>query len=180
MPLVSMFKGDPNLGSVNQFVMLLQRFLVMNGKLERDATGVDPVDGTFGPVTDAAVGRFQATYNGVVDGATWAAIAGVTSPLAVVNPSVASSNLPQLFPGDTDSVVIVLQRLLFEYSGNQPGQVFIASGLMKRADVGASGGVFDSVTKAAVANFQENRQLPPPFDGKIGPLTWEKLLFPKG
>jgi peptidoglycan hydrolase-like protein with peptidoglycan-binding domain len=184
MPLIRMFKGDKNLGVDNQYVMLLQRFLALNGLLDRKKpTDPNPVNGDFGVATDEAVKKIQAIYgvpvSGVVDGETWAAIAGVSAPLAIVDPSVPSSKLPDLYPGDTDSVVTVLQRLLVEYSVGIPGSNYITPGVITKADVVASGGFFGPKTEAAVAEFQQDRKLPPPFNAKIGPLTWAKLLIPK-
>jgi peptidoglycan hydrolase-like protein with peptidoglycan-binding domain len=184
MPLVSLSKGNRDPGGVNGYVTLLQRFLVLNNVLHRNAAGADPVHGDFDAATEAAVMSFQKTsgisITGDVTGQTWAAIAGVSSPLAVVNPSVPSSSLPNLSPGAIDSVVTVLQRLLVEFSGPNPKLIFITPGIITRADVVDSGGVFGPKTTAAVAAFQANRGLPPPFNAEIGPLTWEKLLFPKG
>jgi murein L,D-transpeptidase YcbB/YkuD len=183
MPLVRMFKGDKNLGVGNQHVMLLQRFLALNGLLDRKVpTDPNPVHGTFDGVTEDAVKKFQAIssvpVSGVVDGVTWAAIAGVSSPLAVVAPSVPSSRLPDLYPGDVDSVVTVLQRLLVEYSSLPPGQEFVPPGMTTKEDVQAGGGNFGEKTQLAVEAFQANRGIK--VDGQVGPTTWEKLLFPKG
>jgi peptidoglycan hydrolase-like protein with peptidoglycan-binding domain len=183
MPLVSMFKGDPNLGAVNQYVMLLQRFLVMNGVLTRNAAGADPVNGKFDDATELAVKTFQGKrsvpVSGIVKGRTWAAIAGVSDDLAFVDPTnptdPSTKDFPLLRLDDQDSVVTVLQRLLFEYSGSQPGQEFIPAGSITKEDVD---GLFGNQTKQAVEAFQSNRAIQ--IDGEVGPETWEKLLFPKG
>ncbi len=188
MPLVSMFKNDPNLGSVNQFVMLLQRFLVMNNVLHRNAAGADPVNGKFDDATESAVKKFQKdiakiTDDGEVAGGTWAAIAGVSYALASVYPTnpndPSTKEFPLLRHGDQDSVVTVLQRLLVEYSGSLPGQEFIPAGIITKQDVQQSNGIFDDKTKQAVEAFQANRGLSL-VDGEVGSDTWEKLLFPKG
>lgn len=185
MPLVSMFKGDPNLGSVNQYVMLLQRFLVMNGVLKRNAAGADPVNGKFDDATELAVRSFQSTHgvpvSGIVKGQTWAAIAGVSYDLTFVDPTnpnePSTKEFPLLRHGDQDSVVTVLQRLLFEYS-IQPNQQFIPKGIINQQDIEDSKGSFGDKTERAVKEFQANRSIS--VTGEVGSETWEKLLFPKG
>jgi len=59
--LISMVRGDTNLGSVNGYVALLQRFLVMNGVLT-SSSGMDPVNGKFDDATESAVRSFQSIY----------------------------------------------------------------------------------------------------------------------
>jgi peptidoglycan hydrolase-like protein with peptidoglycan-binding domain len=180
VPLISMIKNAPDLDVVNGYVALLQRFLVMNGVLKPPAPGIDPVNGRFDSATVSAVKSFQDSskipVSGQVDGGTWAAIAGVSSPLTVVTSNSIPPFLPLQIIGDTDSVVTILQRLLVEFSGPQPGgQVFITPGIITKANVNGS---FGAATKEAVLDFQKNVGLPAP-DGEVGNNTWMKLLFPR-
>lgn len=166
-------------GDVNQYVTLLQRFLVLNGNLKRDAVGRNPVTGTFSEVTKSAAMDYQRAHDidvtGIVKGVTWAAIAGVPGPLPVVEAvDFDSAQMTDLFPGDEDALVFPLQRLLFEY-GDQPTLAFLPPGIITKADIT---GVMDSVTVRAVKEFQGNRGIT--VDGEVGPETWEKLCFPKG
>jgi peptidoglycan hydrolase-like protein with peptidoglycan-binding domain len=71
-----------------------------------------------------------------------------------------------------------MQRLLVEYSGSQPGQEFIPSGIITKADVENGRDTFGEKTRLAVEAFQANRGIK--VDGDVGHDTWEKLLFPKG
>jgi peptidoglycan hydrolase-like protein with peptidoglycan-binding domain len=182
MPLPTMVKGDANLGEVNQYVMLLQRFLSLNNLLKRDGSGRDPVNGRFDDATELAVRRFHEISKlpptGTVDGRTWAAIAGVSQPLKVTEPINLLLELPVLRSGDQNTLVTVLQRLLVEYSGSQPGQAFIPPGIIAKADVENGRDTFGEKTRLAVEAFQANRGIP--VDGEVGETTWEKLLFPKG
>jgi peptidoglycan hydrolase-like protein with peptidoglycan-binding domain len=190
MPLVRLSKGNRDPEGVNGFVTLLQRFLVLKDFLDHNTAGADPVNGNFDAETESAVKSLQAKsqvrVSGVVDGETWAAIADVSSPLAVVNPSVPSSALPELWsdppspPFLVDSAVTVLQRLLFEHIGKfiLLEDVVNRSELLTMLDVQSSGGSYGPKTEATVKAFQINRELLP--DGKVGNDTWEKLLFPDG
>lgn len=176
MPLVSMSKDDPNLGSMNQYVMLLQRFLVLNGDLERKVpTAPDPVNGKFDDATRLAVESFQGKrgvpVSGIVKGHTWAAIAGVASDnaaddLTFVDPDpskLSTKELPLLRFGDEDSVVTVLQRLLLDYSKTPlSGILFVTPSLLTQEDIinslgkfgGKTVGKFDRKTEQAVISFQ--------------------------
>jgi hypothetical protein len=178
MPLATVKKGDRN-----QYVMLLQRFLVLNSLLVRDASGADPVSGLFDDATKDALILFKESNgfsrppNPDAGGATWGAIAGVANDLETVGSVPDDEPLTELHPGDVDPLVTVMQRLLMEFA--EPVFGFLPRGIITKDDVVSSGGVFGEKTEKAVKAFQTNRGLAPA-DGIVGPATWETLIFPKG
>ncbi len=123
------------------------------------AAGFDPgpIDGIFGPRTQAAVIAFQQSKNLTVDGIvgvqTWTAL-GVTCP----TPPPPPTNLcPTLSLGSTGAAVINLQTRL-KSAGFDPGPI---------------DGIFGPKTRAAVIAFQTSKNLV--VDGIVGVQTWTAL-----
>lgn len=121
------------------------------------------VDGSFGPLTLAAVRSFQSAHKLTVDGtigpSTWAALlknpAGPAPKPPVPGPAVPRT----LTEGATGSAVRTLQLRLNTW-GARPQL--------------ALDGRFGPATLTAVRAFQQNRHLAT--DGVVGPLTWAALL----
>ncbi len=123
--------------------------------LKRAGVPTGPVDGDFGPMTTAAVKRFQASRGLPVDGVagprTWAALrANAPAP----TPSGAT---PELRTGDFGADVEKLQNALVRHG----------------YDVGGVDGSFGAQTRAAVVRFQRAKGLDA--DGVVGPNTWRAL-----
>jgi peptidoglycan hydrolase-like protein with peptidoglycan-binding domain len=138
-------------GSTGPAVVVLQTALRNSG------FDPGPIDGIFGPKTNAAVLAFQKSKGLVVDGIvgpkTWAAL-GVpcTSP-----PPPPPNICPTLRLGSTGPDVRRLQQLLIA-NGFSPGAV---------------DGIFGSKTQAAVMAFQKSKGLV--VDGIVGVKTWTAL-----
>jgi peptidoglycan hydrolase-like protein with peptidoglycan-binding domain len=121
------------------------------------AAGFDPgpIDGAFGPRTQAAVRAFQAArgvgVDGVVGPVTWGRLQGATPAPA------ASGGSPTLRFGARGDAVRELQQQLARH-GFSPGRI---------------DGVFGSNTQSAVHRFQAARGLE--VDGIVGPRTWAAL-----
>lgn len=139
-------------GSMGPQVAELQRLLQAAGV----PTGA--VDGDFGPMTQAAVRRFQQakglTVDGIVGPQTWAALRGARP----ATPSApATSSQPVLRQGDMGADVETLQRQLLRH-GFTPGDV---------------DGQFGGQTRRALVEFQRAKGLNA--DGVAGPSTWQAL-----
>lgn len=138
--------GDSG-ASVTELQQLLQRAGVPTG----------PVDGDFGPMTSAAVKRFQGTrglpIDGVVGVRTWAALRQTSTPPA-------SQATPSLRTGDFGADVEKLQNALERHG----------------FDVGGIDGSFGPGTRAAVVRFQRAKGIDA--DGSVGPSTWRALSGP--
>lgn len=125
--------------------------------LKRAGFPTGPVDGDFGPMTAAAVKRFQAarglTVDGVVGPSTWAALRA-NAPAA---PTPSGASQPTLRSGDFGADVQKLQELLGKHG----------------FDAGGVDGSFGPMTRAAVVRFQRAKGLEA--DGVVGPNTWRAL-----
>ncbi len=128
------------------------------------AAGFTPgsIDGIFGPLTEAAIKKFQTskglTADGVVGPETWKAFTGdevAAADKAEVAATGCAATL--LRYGSRGNCVKSLQTKL-----NAAGH-----------NAGAVDGIFGSKTKAAVKSFQAANGLV--VDGIVGPKTWAKL-----
>ncbi len=123
--------------------------------LKRAGVPTGPIDGDFGPMTTAAVRRFQASrglgVDGVVGPSTWQALrANAPAP----TPAGAA---PELRTGDFGADVEKLQNALVRHG----------------FDVGGVDGSFGANTRAAVVRFQRAKGLQA--DGVVGAGTWRAL-----
>jgi peptidoglycan hydrolase-like protein with peptidoglycan-binding domain len=81
-------------------------------------------------------------------------------------------NLPRLEKGSTPApdrrATARIQHIFNDLAKDHPGTPLPFQ----------ESGTFGDETKAAVIKFQQKHQdfIPPPADGKVGPLTWAKLL----
>jgi len=118
-----------------------------------------PIDGVFGPQTQAAVRAFQASRGLVADGIvgprTWGALGGVGVPAPA--PSPVSTTGRVLRQGARGEDVRALQQRLAQLG----------------FDAGGGDGVFGPRTASAVRSFQASRGLS--VDGVVGPQTWGAL-----
>ena len=139
-------------GSMGPQVAELQRLLQAAGV----PTGA--VDGDFGPMTQAAVRRFQQakglSVDGVVGPQTWAAL---RSARPATPSAPATSSQPVLRQGDMGADVETLQKQLLRH-GFTPGDV---------------DGQFGGQTRRALVEFQRAKGLNA--DGVAGPSTWQAL-----
>ncbi len=133
-------------GASGQLVTTLQAMLVK--------AGFNPqgVDGEFGPLTEAAVRRFQASQglvrDGMVGASTWAALSAVN----------ATGQKPRAIrAGDAGADVQTLQSMLSR-AGFDPNGV---------------DGHFGPDTRSAVTAFQREANLD--IDGVVGTNTWRAL-----
>lgn len=125
--------------------------------LKRAGFPTGPIDGDFGPMTAAAVKRFQSArglaVDGVVGPATWAALRA-SAPMA---PTPSGASAPVLRSGDLGADVQRLQELLKRHG----------------FDAGGVDGSFGPMTRSAVVRFQRAKGLEA--DGVVGPNTWRAL-----
>jgi peptidoglycan hydrolase-like protein with peptidoglycan-binding domain len=132
-------------GSTGADTRRLQVLLVMIKDLD-----FTEIDGSFGPLTQAAVKSFQSgnglTGDGVVGPATWQKL-----------PADPQTGL--LARGSTGSTVTALQNALLRYGG--PGST---------TDPGGIDGNFGPKTEAAVKTYQGQRGVTA--DGIVGDRTW--------
>lgn len=127
----------------------LQRFLSAVG------APVGPIDGIFGPLTLAAVKRFQEVrgirVDGIVGPQSRSEIVAVASILPAAPALAADARIVR--PGDRGTDVQKLQQLL-RLAGHGPG---------------AADGVYGPLTETAVRAFQQERGIT--VDGRVGPQT---------
>lgn len=139
-------------GSKGEGVVELQTLLRAAGV----PTG--PIDGDFGPLTTAAVRRFQASRGLAVDGE----VGPMTlAALRAARTSAVDSTQAPLRMGDLGGEVVKAQQLLAKH------------GYVVQVD-----GQFGPQTRAAVVQFQRARGLLG--DGSVGPATWQALHGPVG
>jgi peptidoglycan hydrolase-like protein with peptidoglycan-binding domain/DNA invertase Pin-like site-specific DNA recombinase len=119
------------------------------------AVGVDPgaVDGRFGPLTEAAVQRFQSSQGLVADG-----IVGPRTARALVSPRRLARGMGGELPGGSKPVRALQRRL--RSLGVHPVPV---------------DGRFGPRTEAAVRSFQHAHDLE--MDGIVGPHTARRLAY---
>ncbi|MFY9174978.1 MAG: peptidoglycan-binding protein [Peptococcia bacterium] len=146
-------------GNSGPFVRVLQT------QLQRAGVYNGPIDGIFGPRTEAAVRAFQRQRNlpvtGVVDVATWTAL-GVTCTVAPPTPTPPPAPPEQFFCptlrlGDVGPAVRFLQRQLQQRGFYQ----------------GVVDGDFGGRTERAVREFQRSQNLR--VTGVVDHATWRAL-----
>ncbi len=120
------------------------------------------IDGDFGPLTKAAVIKFQKNNALVADG-----ILGYETE-AGIQRSIWVSQRATLKQGSRGEEVKRLQNLLVDAEG-KPSR----TGETIKLDVGAVDGDFGAKTKAAVIKFQNYDKLAA--DGIVGAQTWNEL-----
>ena len=173
----SPYPGAPlRLGSTGEEVVVLQVMLNRVGRNYPAIGRIEPVDGFFGPETEAAVRQFQAIFNlsadGVAGEATWnklvmlyVGVADLSELLSEGQPYTDvrfDPKAPVLGEGSSGAEVKAMQYFLailaqFRYSIPAP----------------AVDGVFGPETRQAVLAFQ--RQAGLAADGIVGYQTWTRL-----
>lgn len=112
--------------------------------LQRAGVPTGPIDGDFGPMTQAAVRRFQTSRglpaDGIAGPRTWAALRSSAAPTPTLPPPTAGAPLRQ---GDLGPDVETLQRALLRH-GFHPGRV---------------DGQFGPNTRGALVAFQRSKGL---------------------
>jgi peptidoglycan hydrolase-like protein with peptidoglycan-binding domain len=162
------------------------------------ALGV-PADGSFGPLTAAAVSAFRTAHGlsagQVVDDATWRALLAAFSrgrpgpapkPTPTPSPSPSPSPLPSASPSPSPRTTA--PGTTAPSGSGRTGAGPLAPYVSQVLTYGSSGpavkavqrllrvtptGWFGPVTRAAVRSFQKAQGIPT--TGKVGPLTWAAL-----
>ena len=170
------YPGTPlRVGSRGPDVTVVQTSLNRIGQNYPAIPKVSPVDGIFGPQTEAAVKAFQQIFSldpdGIVGRATWYQIVRVY--VAVLKLAELQSEGQQFFfiqeypeflsLGDTGVLVEQLQYMLS----------VLSSFLPQVPDPGMSG-IFDNATLNAVRGFQRYAGLP--VTGSVGEATWDAIF----
>lgn len=134
-----------------------QQVVELQQALQRAGMAPGPIDGDFGPSTQAAVRRFQSArglqVDGVVGPRTWSALRSSAAPSAPASSATLRS-------GDIGAGVADLQRALERHG----------------YDVGNVDGSFGPATRNAVVQFQRAKGLEA--DGVAGPNTQRALAGP--
>jgi putative peptidoglycan binding protein len=130
-------------------------------KAVQQAVGAD-ADGSFGPLTQAAVTSWQQAHDvpatGVVDSATWHALLNAGTPKApaptrhVTHPELTRYKSQTLHVGSHGAAVAAVQR---------------------RLNMNPHRGNYGAKTKARVKTFQRNHHVSA--TGTVGPATWRAL-----
>ena len=170
------YPGTPlRVGSRGPDVTVVQTSLNRIGQNYPAIPKVSPVDGIFGPQTEAAVKAFQQIFSldpdGIVGRATWYQIVRVyvaVLKLAELQSEGQRFFFIQEYPeflslGDTGVLVEQLQYMLS----------VLSSFLPQVPDPGMSG-IFDNATLNAVRGFQRYAGLP--VTGSVGEATWDAIF----
>ena len=170
------YPGTPlRVGSRGPDVTVVQTSLNRIGQNYPAIPKVSPVDGIFGPQTEAAVKAFQQIFSldpdGIVGRATWYQIVRVyvaVLKLAELQSEGQKFFFIQEYPeflslGDTGVLVEQLQYMLS----------VLSSFLPQVPDPGMSG-IFDNATLNAVRGFQRYAGLP--VTGSVGEATWDAIF----
>lgn len=132
-----------------------------------------PIDGIYGPQTQAAVAVWQRNLNIGADG-----IWGPITEQATHDLFVFLANLPaveEVDPGNAFLAALADARQQMLRQGSTGGAVKIAQGVLNGKGYPLIGdGIFGPATDAAVRRFQSDNGLA--VDGIIGPQTWGALL----
>ena len=169
------YPGTPlRLGSTGPDVTVMQVALNRISQNYPAIPKITPVDGIFGPQTEAAVKAFQQIFSltpdGIIGRSTWYQVFRIYS--AVLKLAELQSDGQQFYfvadypnvlsLGDPDEQVVQLQYML-SVIGN-----FIPS--VSPAPITGS---FDAATQASVRSFQQYAGLP--VTGSVGPQTWDAI-----
>ena len=170
------YPGTPlRVGSRGPDVTVVQTSLNRIGQNYPAIPKVSPVDGIFGPQTEAAVKAFQQIFSldpdGIVGRATWYQIVRVyvaVLKLAELQSEGQKFFFIQEYPeflslGDTGVLVEQLQYMLS----------VLSSFLPQVPDPGMSG-IFDNATLSAVRGFERYAGLP--VTGSVGEATWDAIF----
>ena len=170
------YPGTPlRVGSRGPDVTVVQTSLNRIGQNYPAIPKVSPVDGIFGPQTEAAVKAFQQIFSldpdGIVGRATWYQVVRVyvaVLKLAELQSEGQEFFFIQEYPeflslGDTGVLVEQLQYMLS----------VLSSFLPQVPDPGMSG-IFDNATLNAVRGFQRYAGLP--VTGSVGEATWDAIF----
>ena len=170
------YPGTPlRVGSRGPDVTVVQTSLNRIGQNYPAIPKVSPVDGIFGPQTEAAVKAFQQIFSldpdGIVGRATWYQVVRVyvaVLKLAELQSEGQRSFFIQEYPeflslGDTGVLVEQLQYMLS----------VLSSFLPQVPDPGMSG-IFDNATLNAVRGFERYAGLP--VTGSVGEATWDAIF----
>ena len=170
------YPGTPlRVGSQGPDVTVVQTSLNRIGQNYPAIPKVSPVDGIFGPQTEAAVKAFQQIFSldpdGIVGRATWYQIVRVyvaVLKLAELQSEGQRFFFIQEYPeflslGDTGVLVEQLQYMLS----------VLSSFLPQVPDPGMSG-IFDNATLNAVRGFERYAGLP--VTGSVGEATWDAIF----
>ena len=170
------YPGTPlRVGSQGPDVTVVQTSLNRIGQNYPAIPKVSPVDGIFGPQTEAAVKAFQQIFSldpdGIVGRATWYQVVRVyvaVLKLAELQSEGQRFFFIQEYPeflslGDTGVLVEQLQYMLS----------VLSSFLPQVPDPGMSG-IFDNATLNAVRGFERYAGLP--VTGSVGEATWDAIF----